>query len=216
MLSEIRLRYQIPTLKKAVVDVCLAIYSRQPHADDRAMVLDFTSKEEPEVQLHFLAHAVARKSSSLIGMIAGQLVPIINRLAASELWRTRLGIVELLTDLVALAGNAMFKGEFSDLCQRLITDESWDVREAAVRQLINLDDMRFIDGKLPITILELGKSGTFRKRQAALLLMKHLSQKGIGASEKLLLKAELGKYASASECPNIVSLATAILTEFPE
>jgi hypothetical protein len=216
MLSEIRLGFQIPTLKKAVIDVFLLIYSRQPHPDDMAVVLDFTSKEDPEVQLHFLTHAVAASSSSLLAMIAAQLVPIVNKLTASELWRNRLGVVEILTDLVALSGSPQIRTDFSALCQRLITDESWDVREAAVKQLIKLNDMSFVDGQLPAMIVQLGKSETFRERQAALLLMKHLSEKGIGTNERLLLKAELAKYVSASECPNIVSLANAILTEFPE
>jgi serine/threonine-protein phosphatase 2A regulatory subunit A len=212
-LSDIRLGYQIPTLKKAVVDVFLALFKRGRHPEDDSLVLDFITKEGPEVQLHFLTSAVAVGSPDLLRVVAGQLVSVVGKLAANEFWRTRLGVVELLTELVRLSGSADAPPEFARLCLRLISDESWDVREAAARQLVNLDDMTFADGELPAVIRQLAKSQTFRERQAALLIIRTLLRQEQTDGNRRALRKELEKFAGATECPNIVSLAAAVLND---
>jgi HEAT repeat protein len=213
VLSDIRLRYQIPTLKKAVFDVFLVLFSRRRHQDDEALVLDFITKEGPEVQLHVLTTAVAAAAADLLRIVAPQLPPTVAKLAASELWRTRLGVVELLPQLITLSGNADARPEFVAVCLKLISDESWDVREATVRQLVSLDDMAFADSHLPAVIRQLAESHTFRERQVALLIIRTLLRQDHTGENKQALKKELEKFAAATECPNIVSLATAILND---
>jgi hypothetical protein len=71
-------------------------------------------------------------------------------------------------------------------------------------------DMTFVDGQLPPAIAQLATSGTFRDRQAAILLIDLLLQKGVGDQEKAVLAAEVAKFSVNTECPNIISLANSV------
>jgi hypothetical protein len=211
-ISDIRSRFHAPVLKKTVVDVFLAAYARAPRPEDGGFVIDTVTKEPIEVQLHFLGRAVAMRSAALVSVITGQLVVIVNRLAKSELWRERQGVTDLLSDLLELSGNEKLRGDFCELCFRMIKDEAWPVREAGVRQLANMADMTFVDGQLPPAVAKLAKSATFRDRQSALLLIELLVQRGVDDRQKTVLAAEVAKFAVESECPNIISLANSVLS----
>jgi hypothetical protein len=210
VLAAIRARYQIATLKKAIIDLFITVYTRAPGEDDQDFVKELMRQEERGVQLYFLTQAVVLRASSLIMFINEELLGIVAKLAKSEFWTDRLGIVELLPDLIAITENGRLKDPFCALCLELAKDEAAPVRDAAARQIARVAEFTIIDGQLPPIIVTL-KNGPFRDRQAAVILIHELYQRATREQEKALLKAELEQFLENGECPNVVSLVKSIV-----
>ena len=96
----------------------------------------------------------------------------------------------------------------------MIKDESTPVREASATQYALLILSSNFNGKLPKAVNELAKSDTFRKRQAAILIMKviALSQKVSPNPYKDSMKSSIKKFLKDS-CSNVVCYAQSAMEE---
>jgi HEAT repeat protein len=210
LLEATRAQYQIVSLKKAIIDLFIVLYTRAPADNDRELTSALVCQEEGSVQLYFLTQAVALQAPRLIGFIEGQLLEIVTQLSKSEHWRHRLGIVDLLTSLIDVTGNVTLKKPFSDLCFKLLKDEATPVRGAAAKQVVKVTDLAIVDGELPPTVSQL-RNGTFRDRQAAILLIHELYKTVASDEDKSVLRAQLESLATNVESPNVVSLAESVV-----
>jgi hypothetical protein len=216
ILADTRARYQIPTLKKAIIDLFIALYTRAPAAEDELFVKELVTKEEASVQLHFLTKAAQLRSARLLVFIEPSLLGIVHQLSKSERWRDRLGVVELLSDLFALLGKEELREPFAAFCLVLVKDEASLVRNAAVKQLVNVADSAVANGQLPAPIAQLAASATFRERQAAIMLMQEMYTKTVNPADRNLLRAELQKFTLENEVPNVLSLAQSVIASLPD
>jgi hypothetical protein len=210
LLAATRAQYQIVSLKKAIIDLFIVLYTRAPADNDQEFISALVYQEEGSVQLYFLTQAVALQAPKLIGFIEGQLLEIVDQLSKSEHWRDRLGIVDLLTSLIDVTGNVALKKPFSDLCFKLLKDEATPVRGATAKQIVKVADLPIVDGQLPLTVAQL-RNGTFRDRQAAILLIHELYKTVTSEEDKAVLRAELESFATNGESPNVVSLAASLV-----
>jgi hypothetical protein len=210
VLTTTRTQYQIVSLKKAIIDLFIVLYTRAPAVDDQAFISALIGQEEGSVQLYFLTQAVALHAPKLVGFIEGQLLAIVTQLSKSEQWRDRLGIVDLVTDLIDVTGSVALKESFSAICFTLLKDEATPVRGAAARQIVKITELPIVDGELPVTVAQL-RNGTFRDRQAAVLLVSEMYRKVTSNEEKAVLRAQLESFAANGESPNVVSLAKSVV-----
>jgi hypothetical protein len=209
VLSVVRSSYHFQTLKKAIVDLFLAIHTRGAAAGDSDFVEALVgpqSTEERSVQLYFLAEAVALRAASLLATLADSLLELLRRIARSELWRDRLGLVELLPDLLAVSGRADLAALVTGLCLGLTKDEASLVRVAAARQIARLAPQEFANGEVPALVQRLSASQTFRDRQAAVVLIREIAP-AASPEQRALLVAALAELAAPAECPNVAALA---------
>jgi hypothetical protein len=204
-----------PILKTAMVDVFLALYRRGPQPEDITFVLDILDREVCSVQLHLLTRVAATKCAGVFMAIQARLGLVIPRLLASELWRERLATVALLKDVLDMADKKeSLLDDFTELCLRLVKDESNPVRHKAAEQLaaIAIPSM----ARLPPFFSKLSHSTTFRDRQAAILVLKALAGRFTAPRDLRLIRAELEKFLGQTECPNVLALAKAVCAQLPK
>jgi HEAT repeat protein len=169
------LSYPQTSLKNVVIDTFLAIYSLKALNQEKVVsfVNDIITKQPPNTRLHFINALSSGKYSTILAIVHDNLQKVVVSLMRSDQWRVRLGIVNALS---TLSDDPELRKSFSDLCLQALGDEAAPVREAAAEELAKF----FIanpDGKLlPEYFADLKQSQTFRKRQAALILLKNIAK----------------------------------------
>jgi HEAT repeat protein len=213
LIAHARTQYQIVTLKKAIIDLFIVMYARAPVQTDEAFVAQLLATEEGAVQLYFLTAAVRLGATELIPFEDEQILRIVTRLSKSEHWSERLGLVELLTELAAVPAGQELREHFAELCFTMLRDEASPVRRSAAKQLATIGEVALVDGKLPPQVLELAESRTFRDRQAAVMLIRHIYAQATAEEDKEVLRAQLERFTAEGEALNVVSLALDVISE---
>jgi len=198
------------TLKNAVINVFLSIYGKGSsslnHEQVFAFVDDVISKQPSSVKLHFLEALGQSKSLTLLNLIRNKLFEVIVSLLKCDQWRVRLGVIQVLINLVCIENDPELRKLFSGLCLNSLADESAPVREAASISLANF----FIQEKgttpLPTCFAELKSSDSFRKRQSAILLLKDIIKISNDPKIKQNMLQEIAAFESDS-CINVAMLA---------
>jgi hypothetical protein len=131
-------------------------------------------KEHPSVKVHFL-QVVA--DSPFVASLAKEIRYFVSDLLADRQWRNRLTVVELF-DIFTLAG------EFVSFGFQALEDEAFLVRKAAAGFL---GRVFAAEAELPTIVAGLADERTFRKRQAAVWILREIHR---GASSELREQAE--------------------------
>lgn len=215
------IKYPQVSLKNAVIDAFLALFKKltknsnesTPNLKDlNDFITSSIVNQPPQSKLHFLEKIVASSHPQrILVQIKPILYDMVKSLTENDQWRIRLGAVEILKQLeIDEEQNA----QFSALCLQLIKDESAPVREASAKQYALFILSSNFNGKLPKAVNELAKSDTFRKRQAAILIMKviGLSQNVSPNPHKDSMKSSIKKFLK-DNCSNVVCYAQSALEE---
>ncbi|OHT04452.1 hypothetical protein TRFO_06357 [Tritrichomonas foetus] len=202
------IKFPQQSLKKIVIDTFLALHSKIKSSISTASIVnDVILQQPPQVKLHFLTQIVNQKQTKLVKLIKPKLLELIDSLSHNDQWRVRLGAVSLLTGLNI---DDQLLHQLSDLCLSMIDDEAAPVREAASVQLAQFILPSSENGSVPSVVKKLIKSDTFRKRQAAILIMKTLIEKSKGDAVRETLLPHIQKLTK-DPCSNVVTYAQAAL-----
>lgn len=215
------IKFPQTSLKNAVIDAYLSLFKKvTKSSNDTALnlkdindfITNFIISQPPQSKLHFLEKIVSSsKPQKILNQIKSILFNIVKSLAENDQWRIRVGAIEILQKLDL--DDEQIK-QFSALCLQMMKDDCTPVREASAKQYALFILSTNFNGKLPKTVTELSKSDTFRKRQAAILIMKTiaLSQKISPNPYKDSMKSSIKKFLKDS-CSNVVCYAQCAIEE---
>lgn len=217
VLSEVIKLFHQFSLKIAVIDAFLSIiiksetYLNSPQVVP--FILDVLKNQPKQACLHFLQAVVKSQQASLIQIFRADLFTIVDSLSKSDLWRVRLGIVRLLSDIYRIVSEPEIMTHFTTLCFQILNDEATPVREQAAIQLSNFSAFSGSE-TIPQFFIDLSKSDSFRKRQAAVRIIQYLFKKSSIEFQKVLL-TELEKFMN-DPCDNVVEFAKYVKTTTTE
>jgi HEAT repeat protein len=112
---------------------------------------------------------------------------IVNQLGKDQKWRIRLGVVQQLLPIAEKLKNDAVSAEFTTFCTRMLDDEAFPVRNAAIAHLA-----RTFAGAsaIPELVNTLAQTESFRKRQNAVGILREMHPIA-AAPVKGLIVAEL-------------------------
>ena len=193
-------------LKFAVIDCFFA----QSKVDAASVDELFTRvlREPHEVKLRFLEEIAKRKEFA--SAVEDKIVKVVTDLADDKKqWRMRLGVVNVLKAL-ADSMSQTATDSFSALCQQLIDDEAFLVRSAALKHLASI---YLKQGEtVPELFNTLKGSDSFRKRQAAIGLLKFMKEEAQTDAFKQTVDEQL-KPLLDDPISNVSSVAKGVLNK---
>lgn len=179
------IKYERNPLKLAVIDCFFA----QRKIDEAAVrdLLGGVVQETSIVKLHFLEEITKHKEFASV--VSECVTKLVHQLSTDSVWRIRLGVVSILKDLAAVIGQPAVTEDFKELCVRMIDDETFPVRKAALQHLANA---YLKEGEaIPELVERLKAENSFRKRQAAIGLLVFMKMETQSDSLKQKIDEEL-------------------------
>lgn len=208
------LLYPQTSIKNAAIDAFFVLNSRFNF--DSTYVVNFVdeviTRQPPTTRLHFLQTLCELRLESIISLITDKLHAVVVSLMSSEQWRIRLGVVCALSSLSALNNNPTVRAKFSELCLQSLDDESTPVRTAAAEEILQCYRSMNPSQLFPECYYMLKSSNSFRKRQAALVILANIA-KDCSQQDKVQVKAEISSFKS-DRCDNVVNMANSFLAEY--
>ena len=171
-------------LKLAAIDCFFA----QRKVDQTAVgqILARLGKEPGEVKLKFLE---ACKCRSYGGALADTVTTLVKELCQDPKWRIRLGVVSILDGLAQVIGNSDITKEFMSICETMVDDSAFPVRQAAIEHLA-ANYVREGDS-IPAFLEALRKQDSYRKRQTAIGILATMRKLTTSDTLKQKIQTEL-------------------------
>jgi hypothetical protein len=154
-----------PDLRFKFVIIDLFFVQRALVAPALAFFSNVIVKEHPSVKLHFLKTVA---DSPFVRSLAKEIRLFVGELLADRVWRTRLAVAQLFDRFTEA-------GEFASFGFRALEDDAFLVRKAAAAFLGRVFAR---DGELPAVVVALAGETTFRKRQAAVWILREIHRGG--------------------------------------
>ncbi|EAY02936.1 hypothetical protein TVAG_040860 [Trichomonas vaginalis G3] len=209
------LLYPQASTKNASIDAFFALNAR--YQFDSANIMNFVeeviTRQPPTTRLHFLQQLCALRLESIIALITDKIHAVVVSLMSSEQWRIRLGVVCALSSLATLNRDPNVRTKFSELCLQSLDDESTPVRTAAAEELLQCYRASNPSQLFPECYFTLKSSDSFRKRQAALIILSNIG-KACQPAEVAQVKAEMQSFLN-DKCDNVVNMANKFISELP-
>lgn len=148
----------------AVIDCLFA--QRAASQDLMCQIVGKIGREPGEVKLKLLEACQARNITGLLGETLSLMV---RELCRDAKWRVRFGVISILGKLASSVEDSTVVAEFRNICQEVLDDTAFPVRDAALEQLA-ADYVKEGD-EIPAFVQELATMQSYRKRQAAICLL---------------------------------------------
>lgn len=193
-------------LKLVVIDCFFAQHNLE--AASVSQLLTAVTREPSVVKLHFLEEITKHKEFASV--VSEHVTRLVYELSGEQAWRVRLGVVQVLKGLADVLGQPGVANDFKDLCVRMLDDEAFLVKKAAIQ---HLSDVYLREGdEIPSLVGVLKKDNSFRKRQAAIGILQFMKEGTQSEALKQKIDAELKELAN-DPINNVAYVAKEVLHE---